>query len=119
MERARTAEKQFLANMSHEIRTPLNAIIGMTHLLYDTKPSVEQLEYLNVLNNSSKFLHSLISDILDMAKIEAGKMETNMKPFDLLGTLKTIQQTFQLKFSTKQVEMIALLDSRIEGMWIG
>lgn len=119
LERARTAEKQFLANMSHEIRTPLNAIIGMTHLLYDTKPSVEQLEYLNVLNNSSKFLHSLISDILDMAKIEAGKMETNMKPFDLLGTLKTIQQTFQLKFSTKQVEMIALLDSRIEGMWIG
>lgn len=118
-EEARHSEQKFLANMSHEIRTPLNAIIGMSHLLYDTRPSVEQKEYIDILSNSANFLHSLISNILDMAKIEAGKTEMNVKPFDLAGMVSTIQKTFQLKLEGKPIEVSAFIDSRIKGNYSG
>ncbi|MBC7568551.1 MAG: PAS domain S-box protein, partial [Spirosoma sp.] len=62
-EEAQQAEKQFLTNMSHEIRTPLNAIIGMSHLLFDTQPTRQQREYIDILKTSADFLHSLISDL--------------------------------------------------------
>lgn len=118
-EDAEQAQKKFLANISHEIRTPLNAIIGMAHLLYDTEPSVQQLDYLNVLKNSANHLHNLISDILDYSKIESGKIEIQSKPFDLVGLVKTLQKTFQLKVETKPVRVEAFLDVNIEGMVIG
>lgn len=116
---ARNAEKQFLANMSHEIRTPLNAIIGMSHLLYDTQPTSEQREYLNILKNSANFLLSLISDVLDIAKIEAGKMDFQQRPFDLVGLLLTLQKTFELKIDKKPIELLINIDPRLEGIWIG
>lgn len=118
-EEARHSEQKFLANMSHEIRTPLNAIIGMSHLLYDTRPSSEQKEYIDILSNSANFLHSLISNILDMAKIEAGKTEMNIKPFDLAGMVSTIQKTFQLKLENKGIDVNAFIDSRIKGYYSG
>ncbi|MFN0200055.1 MAG: PAS domain S-box protein [Bacteroidia bacterium] len=118
-ENARQTEQQFLANMSHEIRTPLNAIIGMSHLLYDTRPSTEQKEYIDILNNSANFLHSLISNILDMAKIEAGKIELNYRPFDLIGIVSTLQKTFQMKLEGRPIEVEAMIDSRIKGFYIG
>ena len=76
--------------MSHEIRTPLNAIIGMAHLLYDTRPTHKQVDYLNVLKDSENHLHNLISDILDFSKIDAGNVEINVKPFDLFGLVRTM-----------------------------
>ncbi len=115
--KARNSEKQFLANMSHEIRTPLNAIIGMSHLLFDTKPNADQIEYLNIIKNSSNFLLSLISDILDMSKIEAGKMELNLANFDLWGLLKTIEKTFVLKLERKPIKFVLDLDEKVRGMW--
>ena len=118
-EEARHAEKQFLANMSHEIRTPLNAIIGMTHLLFDTRPTEEQTEYLEILKTSSTFLHSLISDLLDMAKIEAGRIEVHKKEFDLIGLLRTSHRVFELKISKRPVEMILHLDPRIQNNVVG
>lgn len=118
-EDARHSEQKFLANMSHEIRTPLNAIIGMSHLLYDTRPTNEQKEYIDILNNSANFLHTLISNILDMAKIEAGRIEMNKKPFDLTGLVHTIQKTFQLKLDVRPIEVVAFIDSRISGSYIG
>lgn len=118
-EESQIAEKQFLANMSHEIRTPLNAIIGMAHLLYDTQPTNEQREYLDVLKNSSNFLHSLISDILDMSKIEAGQIEVIPKEIDLVGMIRTHQKAFQLKTEGRPIEVEALLDARLEGIYIG
>jgi PAS domain S-box-containing protein len=118
-EESQMAEKQFLANMSHEIRTPLNAIIGMAHLLYDTQPTTEQREYLDVLKNSSNFLHALISDILDMSKIEAGQLEIVPKEIDLIGMIRTHQKAFELKTEGRPIEVEALIDARLEGMYIG
>jgi signal transduction histidine kinase/FixJ family two-component response regulator len=118
-EDAQLAEKQFLANMSHEIRTPLNAIIGMAHLLYDTQPTADQREFLDVLKNSSNFLHSLISDILDMSKIEAGHLELVTREIDLVGIIRTQQKAFELKIEGRAIEVEALIDARLEGTFIG
>jgi signal transduction histidine kinase/DNA-binding response OmpR family regulator len=118
-EAAEEAQKRFLANMSHEIRTPLNAIIGMAHLLYDTRPTIQQLDYLNVIKDSGNHLHNLISDILDYSKIEAGKMEVQAKPFDLIGLVKTLQKTFQLKVEGKPIRVEAFVDTDLDGWVIG
>ena len=118
-EEARQSEKQFLANMSHEIRTPLNAIIGMTHLLFDTRPNKQQYEYLDILKTSADFLLKLISDLLDMAKIEAGKVEVQNHPFDLSGLLRTTQRLFQIKIESRSIELNLMIDIRITGYYIG
>ncbi len=118
-EEARQAEKQFLANMSHEIRTPLNAIIGMSHLLFDTQPSQQQREYIDILKTSADFLHSLISDLLDMTKIEAGRVEVHPRPFDLIGLLRATQKVFEMKLKGRPVEIDVMLDARIAGDYIG
>ena len=118
-EQARQSEKQFLANMSHEIRTPLNAIIGMTHLLFDTRPNKQQYEYLDILKTSSDFLFTLISDLLDMAKIDAGKVEVQNHPFDLPGLLRTTQRIFQIKIEGRPIEINLMIDGRITGYYLG
>jgi PAS domain S-box-containing protein len=118
-EQARQSEKQFLANMSHEIRTPLNAIIGMTHLLFDTRPNKQQYDYLDILKTSADFLLTLISDLLDMAKIEAGKVEVQNQPFDLGGLLRTTQRLFQIKIQNRPIEINLMIDGRITGIYVG
>lgn len=77
------AKEQFLAHMSHEIRTPLNAVIGMTHLLEETKISEEQEDYLNTIKSSSELLLNMVSDILDLSKIESGELDLHLAPIDL------------------------------------
>lgn len=114
-EEAQKAEQGFLANMSHEIRTPLNAIIGMSHLLYDTHPTKEQKEYFDIINSSANFLHTLISDVLDMAKIEAGHINPKSEPFDLVGLINTLKKTYQLKASPKEeLEIVSEIDSSLD-----
>jgi PAS domain S-box-containing protein len=116
---ARQAEKQFLANMSHEIRTPLNAIIGMSHLLFDTQPSRQQREYIDILKTSADFLHSLISDLLNMTKIEAGRIEVYARPFDLGGLLIAIKKVFAMKLQGRPISIDVYSDVSISGDFVG
>ncbi len=118
-EKAQEAEKSFLANMSHEIRTPLNAIIGMTSLLRMTETSNEQVDYIDTLEQSSRFLLRLISDILDIVKIEAGKIEIKKEHFDIHKTLKSIHQTFLLKATDKQIAVTLDIEKSIPQFLVG
>ena len=104
-EQAQEAEQQFLASMSHEIRTPLNAVIGMSHLLYDTNPSKEQKEYLEMIQYSANLLNNLVTDILDFTKIKSGIMDLHETEFDLVAMLNTLHKTFELKAANKPIEI--------------
>ena len=89
---ASSAKGEFLANMSHEIRTPLNAIIGLADLLNETRLSAEQEEYVQIYQRSGENLLTLLNDILDLSKIEAGRLELESIAFDLLDLVdKTVE----------------------------
>lgn len=118
-EKAQKAERQFLANMSHEIRTPMNAVIGMTHLLYETKPNELQKEYLDSLRFSADSLMAIISNILDLSKIGAGEVEFESKPFDLVQLIHSLQRTFQFKVREKPISTVIDIDPAIQNLVIG
>lgn len=118
-EEARNSEKRFLANMSHEIRTPINAIIGMTHLMYDTHPSQKQTEYLNAINYSTDLLLNLVSDILDISKIEAGEMQMAENAFCLKDLLNSVLHTFRIQAQVKNIALDFEYDEEIENDVIG
>lgn len=99
-------KQQFLANMSHEIRTPLNAVVGMTNLLLDKQPREDQLRYLNAMRQASKNLLNIINDILDISKIEAGKIVLEEIDFDLLETVDSVYQTLHLRAEEKKLKLI-------------
>lgn len=101
-EAASQAKSSFLANMSHELRTPLNAILGFSQLLArDENLTAEQKQTLNTINRSGSHLLTLINDVLEMSKIEAGKVALNRKNFDLLHLLDSLQEMFALKAKSK------------------
>ncbi|GAB2650808.1 hypothetical protein GCM10027035_51260 [Emticicia sediminis] len=118
-EDARSAEKRFLANMSHEIRTPINAIIGMTHLLYDTNPNNKQVEYLSAINYSADLLLNLVSDVLDISKIEAGEMKISEQTFSLKDLINSTLQTFRLRLQGRDIKLVLDFDDEIENDVIG
>ncbi len=118
-EAAQEAEKQFLANMSHEIRTPLNAIIGMSHLLYDTQPTEQQKEFLSILKNSAEMLQALISDVLDLSKVRAGKVEVQQKAFDLIGLVRSLVKSAQLRLEERPLSISVNIDPHLENLVIG
>jgi signal transduction histidine kinase/CheY-like chemotaxis protein/HPt (histidine-containing phosphotransfer) domain-containing protein len=94
-------KEQFLANMSHEIRTPMNAILGFTNLLKRSDLSSQQMQYVDYIYSSSQNLLTLINDILDLSKIEAGMMQIEQAPFSLNGLISSVKVMFQEKASQK------------------
>ena len=104
---ANRAKSTFLANMSHELRTPLNAILGFTQVMHrDRSLSPEQQEHLDIILNSGEHLLALINDILEMSKIEAGRISLNETSFDLYSLLESLQEMFQLKAQSKGLQLL-------------
>ncbi|MEA5471749.1 PAS domain-containing sensor histidine kinase [Spirulina sp. 06S082] len=111
---ANIAKSQFLAKMSHELRTPLNAILGFSQLMTrDASLSNEQKDYLNIINGSGEHLLSLINDVLDLSKIEAGRTVLMENVFDLIELLKNISSMLQMKAATKGLKLLFNLDPEL------
>ena len=104
-QQARQFKQQFLATMSHEIRTPMNAIIGLTNMLARRVVDVESQEKLQIIKQSGEHLLSIINDILDISKIEAGKMQIEHVPFDLPATLELVHSSLNVKAEEKGIEL--------------
>ncbi|MEH2255216.1 response regulator [Nostoc sp.] len=104
---ANLAKSEFLANMSHELRTPLNAILGFTQVMsQDYSLSSEHQENLAIINRAGEHLLKLINDILEMSKIEAGKITLNCSSFDLIHLLKNLEEMLHLRAASKNLELL-------------
>lgn len=118
-EHASQAKSEFLASMSHEIRTPMNTVIGMLSLVAETPLSDEQKEYLELVQSASNHLLSIINDILDLSKIEAGKVQFQFTEFDLKSNIKEVIDSFKANASAKGLALNLYYDSLVPKKVLG
>jgi signal transduction histidine kinase/CheY-like chemotaxis protein len=116
---ANKAKSEFLASMSHEIRTPMNAIIGMADVLWDTPLTADQRKYLRVVRRAGGSLLSLINDILDLSKVEAGRLELDNVEFDLNELIEKAVEILALRANDKGLELACHLSPDVPCQLIG
>lgn len=118
-ERANRSKSAFLANMSHEIRTPLNSILGFTAILLEGEKSAKKRDYLNTVNQSGNSLLYIINDILDLSKIEAGRIDFESIVFPVEELFKQIYNMFSLKAKEKKIKLTITKDETVPNYLLG
>ncbi len=118
-EKAMKSKQYFLSNMSHEIRTPMNAILGFTKVLQKTSLSEKQQEYIDAIKVSGDTLIVLINDILDLAKVDAGKMVFEKIPFNLTELLTALNHIFENKIVESNLKLTKVYDAKIPEVIVG
>ena len=112
-------KEDFFAYTSHEIRTPLNAVVGLSHLMSETKLNTKQKDYLNIIKSSANNILFLVNDILDLSKFEKGAIKLEQLPFSLINISNDITKSVAFKIKDKPVEIISKLSVGIPAILIG